>query len=202
MVSAEFLFDFGSPNAYLSDFVVPGIEERTGVRFRYIPVLLGGIFKATNNQAPMLAFAPIKGKMEYERLEMMRFIEKHKIPFQMNPHFPVNTVTLMRGAIAADREGVAPAYRKAVFHAMWIEPQNMADPEVLAAVLAAAGLPAARILALTQEQGVKDELAKNTQEAVERGVFGIPSFFVGKELFFGKDRLGQVEDEIRAQRAA
>jgi 2-hydroxychromene-2-carboxylate isomerase len=191
-----FWFDFGSPNAYLAHRVLPGIEARTGARFRYVPVLLGGLFKLTGNQAPMLAFAGVPPKLAYERLEMERFIARHGIAFQMNPHFPVNTLALMRGAVAAEAEGVFEAYVEAMFHFMWEEPRKLDDPAVLAATLAEAGLPADRLLARSAEHAVKDRLAANTQEAFARGAFGIPSFLVGGELWFGKDRLREVEEAL------
>ncbi|HEY7852346.1 MAG TPA: 2-hydroxychromene-2-carboxylate isomerase [Caulobacteraceae bacterium] len=192
--TVEFLFDFGSPNAYLSHRVIPAIEARTGARFIYTPVLLGGVFKATGNRSPMEAFAGIPAKLAYEALETRRFVARHGLAnFRLNPHFPVNTLGIMRGAEAArDLEVFAP-YVEAVFAAMWEQGAKMDDPAVIGEVLAAAGLPARRLMALTQDQAVKDRLMTNTTAAVERGVFGSPSFFVGPELYFGKDRLGVVE---------
>jgi 2-hydroxychromene-2-carboxylate isomerase len=190
----EFLFDFGSPNAYLSHRVIPAIEARTGARFIYTPVLLGGVFKATGNRSPMEAFAGIPAKLAYEALETRRFVARHGLAnFRLNPHFPVNTLGIMRGAEAArDLEVFAP-YVEAVFAAMWEQGAKMDDPAVIGEVLAAAGLPARRLMALSQDRAVKDRLMTNTTAAVERGVFGSPSFFVGPELYFGKDRLGDVE---------
>ena len=192
--SVEFIFDFGSPNAYLAHKVLPGILERTGASLVITPCLLGGIFKATNNQPPMLAFGGVKGKMEYERLEMTRFIKKHGLTrFAMNPHFPVNTLLLMRGAVFADMEGFAGAYLEAGLKAMWEDGQKMDDPDVFVSVLSAAGLDGKAILDATQNPDVKAKLAANTDAAVARGVFGIPSFFVGDELFFGKNTLPEIE---------
>lgn len=196
MKSADFLFDFGSPNAYLAHKVLPQIAARTGATFNYLPVLLGGVFKLTNNQPPMQQFKDVKNKREYLQLESQRFIAKHGIAFQRNPHFPVNTVTIMRGAIVARDEGFLPRYADAMFAAMWEQGRKMDDPEVIGAALAEAGLDGARILGRAQEQAVKDALAQATQAAVERGIFGCPSFFVGKEMFFGKDRLAQVEEAL------
>jgi len=202
-VDPIFYFDFGSPNAYFAHRVIPGIEARTGARFRYVPVLLGGLFKLSGNQAPMVAFAHIPNKLAYERREIDRFIKKHGLAaFRMNPHFPVNTLMLMRGAVAAEAEGVFEAYVEAMFRFMWEEPRKLDDPAVLGDTLAQAGLPAERLFARAQEQEVKDRLAANTQEAFERGAFGIPSFLVGDELYFGKDRLRDVEDEIAVRRAS
>jgi 2-hydroxychromene-2-carboxylate isomerase len=201
--SVEFLFDFGSPNAYLSHRVIPEIEKRTGARFAYVPVLLGGIFKLTGNQAPMIAFGNIKNKMPYEMLETRRFVARHKLDqFTMNPHFPVNTLQLMRAAVAAETDGALPAYVEAVYQHMWERPKKMDDPQVFRAALLESGLDADRLIARSQDQDVKDRLAANTQRAVERGAFGIPTFFVGDEIFFGKDRLRDVEEEIVTQRAA
>ena len=194
----EFLFDFGSPNAYLAHQIIPEIEHRTGAKFAYVPVLLGGIFKLTNNSSPMVAFGPVKNKLPYEMLETQRFIRRHNIAkFTFNPNFPINTLALMRGAVAAEQEGILPAYVEAGFHYMWEEPRKMDDPEVFRSALTEAGLPAARLLELSQTPEVKQRLMANTEQAVARGAFGIPTFFVGEEMFFGKDRLTAVEEEIR-----
>jgi len=199
-VEPIFYFDFGSPNAYLSHRVIPGIETRTGTRFAYVPVLLGGLFKMTGNQSPMTAFAGIPSKLAYQRLEMKRFVEKHGLTkFKINPFFPVNTLALMRGAVAAEEVGILPAYVEHMYRFMWEEPRKLDDPAILAQSLADAGLPTEHLLKLSQEQDIKDKLAANTQSAFDHGAFGIPSFLVGKELFFGKDRLGDVEEEILAQ---
>jgi len=197
MVKVEFHFDFGSPNAYLSHLVIPEIEWRTGVQFEYVPILLGGIFRLTNNRSPAEAFAGIRNKTEYQRLELERFLDRYGITaFKMNPHFPVNTLTLMRGAVAAEADGILSAYVDAVFAHMWAEPKKLDDPEIFRGALAEAGFDADRLFARTQEQAVKDRLLTNTQASVERGTFGSPTFFVGDEIFFGKDRLGDVEEMI------
>jgi len=198
--TVEFHFDFGSPNAYLSHRVIPAIEARTGTMFTYVPVLLGGVFKLTNNQPPMVQFKGVKNKQEYQRREMARFIAKYKIPFKMNPHFPVNTVQIMRGAVAAQLDGTLPAYVEAVFHHMWEAPKKMDDAEVIRAALTESGIDAGRILARIQDQDVKDTLLANTESSVARGNFGSPTFFVGDEMFFGKDRLRDVEEEITARK--
>jgi len=196
--SVEFLFDFGSPNAFLARRVIPEIERRTGARFEVVPVLLGGIFKATGNQSPMQAFGHIKNKMAYEQLETQRFIRRHGIAeYTFNPFFPVNTLNLMRMAVAAQSEGILPRYMDAVFHHMWVEPKKMDDPAVVAAALAQSGLDPA-LLERAQAPEVKAKLIANTEGAVARGVFGIPTFFVGEEMFFGKDRLRDVEEMIAA----
>jgi len=197
MAAPQFLFDFGSPNAYLAHKVLPEIEARTGARFDYLPVLLGGVFKATGNRSPMEAFAGIPSKLAYEGLETRRFVARHGLGrFASNPHFPVNTLAIMRGAVAARRLSLFEPYVEAVFAAMWEDGRKMDDPATIAAVLTAAGLPAESLMALTQDQSVKDELVAGTADAVARGVFGSPSFFVGDDLFFGKDRLGAVEEAI------
>ena len=204
MASVEplFYFDFGSPNAFLSHRVIPRIEARTGVRFKYVPVLLGGLFTLSSNQSPMTAFAGIPLKLAYQRLEMQRFTVKHGLTkFKSNPLFPVNTLALMRGAVAADAEGILDDYVEAMYHFMWEEPRKLDDLAVLAQTMTEAKLPTERILARSQEQAIKDRLVANTQAAYEHGAFGSPSFLVGTELFFGKDRLREVEEEIVAQKA-
>jgi len=197
MAKVEFHFDFGSPNAYLAHRVVPEIERRTGAKFEYVPMLLGGVFKLTNNRSPAEKMAGIKNRLQYEQLEMQRFIRRHAIKeFTWNPFFPVNTLLVMRGAIAAQRMGAFARYADEVFRAMWGEPKKMDDPDVVRGVLKDAGLDADALLALTQDAGVKEQLLKNTEATVARGTFGAPTFFVGDEIFFGKDRLGDVEDEV------
>ena len=199
MVKVEFHFDFGSPNAYLSHLVIPEIEKRTGVKFEYVPVLLGGVFKLTNNRSPAQSLAGIKNKPEYERLEMTRFIKRHGITrFQSNPFFPVNTLMMMRGAIAARLLGIFERYVDAMYRNMWAEPKKMDDPNVFRSALDEAGLPTAKILELIETKAVKDELLENTNRSVERGTFGSPTFYVGNEIFFGKDRLRDVEELIVA----
>jgi 2-hydroxychromene-2-carboxylate isomerase len=190
-----FYFDFGSPNAFLAHRVIPEIEARIGRRFVYRPVLLGGLFKLTGNRSPVETFADIPAKLAYDRLEMGRFIARHGIVFRMNPFFPVNTLHLMRGAVAAERDGVFDEYVEAIFHFMWEEPRKLDDPEILRDTLVEAGLPEA-LLARSQDAEVKAQLIANTQDAFDHGAFGIPSFLVGTELYFGKDRLRDVEAEL------
>jgi 2-hydroxychromene-2-carboxylate isomerase len=197
MGKVEFHFDFGSPNAYLAHLLIPDVERRTGAKFQYVPILLGGVFKLTNNRSPAEKMAGIKNRLEYERLEMQRFIRRHNITsFTFNPFFPVNTLLIMRGAMAAEFEGVFARYVDEVFKAMWGKPKKMDDPEVVRAVLNAAGLDGDKLLARAQDQAVKDRLMQNTQDSVARGTFGSPTFFVDDEIFFGKDRLFEVEEEI------
>ncbi len=202
-MEATFLFDFGSPNAYLAHKVLPGIAQRTGATFTYVPVLLGGIFKATGNRSPMEAFAGIPAKLAYENLEMQRFIARHKLTaFRMNSHFPVNTLMMMRGAAAAQLDGGLMPYLEVCFRAMWEDSVKMDDPATMKATLDAGGLDGARIMQRIQEQDAKDRLMQNTTRTVERGAFGIPTFFVGDEMFFGKDRLREVEEAITTAKAA
>jgi 2-hydroxychromene-2-carboxylate isomerase len=199
MVKVEFHFDFGSPNAYLSHLVIPEIEKRTGAKFEYVPVLLGGVFKLTNNRSPAQSLAGIRNKPEYERLEMTRFIKRHGITrFQSNPFFPVNTLMMMRGAIAARSLGVFERYVDEMYRNMWADPKKMDDPNVFRAALDEAGLPTTKLLELIETKPVKDELLENTNRSVERGTFGSPTFYVGNEIFFGKDRLRDVEETIAA----
>lgn len=193
----EFLFDFGSPNAYLAWKAVPEIEKRTGATFTYVPVLLGGIFKATGNVSPVIANQGIKNKGEYQFLEIERFIKKHNLTkFKFNAHFPVNTLQIMRGAVAAEIDGNLPAYIAAVMPAMWEQSLKMDEPEVIKAVLDAGGIDGAHLLARIQDADVKAKLIANTEDAVARGAFGIPTFFVDGDIYFGKDRLREVEEAI------
>ena len=193
----ELIFDFGSPNAYLSMKALPDLLDRTGADLVITPCLLGGIFKATGNKAPMIQYADAPAKLAYENLEMRRFIARHGlVKFRINPHFPVNTLTIMRGAIVADDEGNLDDYVDAVNRAMWEDGLKMDDPEVIADFLSANGFDGPALLARTQEPGIKAKLVANTEAAVARGVFGIPTFFVSGEMFFGKDRLAQVEEVL------
>jgi 2-hydroxychromene-2-carboxylate isomerase len=195
MTKIEFHFDLGSPNAYLSHLVIPEIEKRTGAKFEYVPILLGGVFKLTNNRSPAESLAGIKNKPEYEQLETRRFLQRHGITrFRSNPFFPVNTLVLMRGAVAAQSLGVFERYVDEMFRHMWADPKKMDDPNVLRAAMEESGLESGRILELIQAREIKDRLLENTRRSVERGTFGSPTFFVGDEIFFGKDRLRDVED--------
>jgi 2-hydroxychromene-2-carboxylate isomerase len=201
MPKIEFHFDFGSPNAYLAHLVIPEIERRTGAKFEYVPVLLGGVYKLTGNRSPAESLAGIKNKPDYERLETARFIKRHRITrFRHNPFFPVNTLTIMRGAIAAQRLGVFERYVDEIYRHMWSEPKKLDDPSVLRTALLESGFDAERFGELVQDAGIKAQLLANTERSVERGTFGSPTFFVGDEIFFGKDRLRDVEEMILATR--
>ncbi len=196
-VQVRFLFDFGSPNAYLCHRVIPAMEARTGVRVEYVPILLGGLFKLANNRSPMEAYAGIPNKLAYERRELERFVARHRLTqFRSNPFFPVNTLKIMRGACAAQKLGCFEPYVEAVYAAMWEQGLDMDDPAVILRVLAAAGLDGQALLAASQEADVKARLLENTEAAHRAGAFGSPTFFVGDEMFFGKDRLREVEEEI------
>jgi 2-hydroxychromene-2-carboxylate isomerase len=193
----EFLFDFASLNAYLAYRALPPILERTGAELVIEPVLLGGLFKATGNQAPFAAFKGVKGKIEYEKLEIKRFVRKHGLTnYRMNPHFPVNTLLLMRGLLVARLHGEEAAYLEMGLRGLWEEGLKLDDPEVLAARIDAAGIPAKRLLEEAQTPSIKLSLSESTARAADRGAFGVPTFFVGPEMFFGKDRLAQVEEEL------
>ena len=201
MVKVEFHFDFGSPNACLAHLVIPAIEQRTGAKFDYVPVLLGGVFRLTGNRSPGERFAGIKNKLEYERLEMERFIKRHGITsFRRNPFFPVNTLTIMRGAVAAQTLGVFERYVDETYRHMWSEPKKLDDSAVWHAALLESGFAADRFEELVQDPEVKGRLLDNTQRSVARGTFGSPTFFVGDEIFFGKDRLRDVEKMILTMR--
>jgi 2-hydroxychromene-2-carboxylate isomerase len=195
----EFHFDFGSPNAHLAHLVIPEIEKRQGVKVEYVPVLLGGVFKLTGNRSPGESLAGIKNKPEYQQIETKRFIREHGITrFKHNPFFPVNTLMIMRGSVAAQKLGIFERYVDEVYKHMWSEPKKLDDAAVLRAALIESQLPADKLFELAQSPEVKDGLLANTQRSVERGTFGSPTFFVGDEIFFGKDKLRQVEKEIAA----
>jgi 2-hydroxychromene-2-carboxylate isomerase len=201
MPKIEFHFDFGSPNAYLAHLVIPEIEHRTGVKFEYVPVLLGGVYKLTGNRSPAESLAGVKNKPDYERLETARFIKRHDITsFRPNPFFPVNTLTIMRGAIAAQKLGGFERYVDEIYRHMWSDPKKLDDPAVLRAALFESGFDADRYAKLVQDPDVKAQLLDNTEQSVARGTFGSPTFFVGDEIFFGKDRLRDVEEMILATR--
>jgi len=199
----QFQFDFGSPNAYLAARVIPDVERRTGAKFDYVPVLLGGIYKLTGNSSPADYLKGIRNKPDYMALETERFIRRHGITnYRRNPFFPVNTLQLMRGAVAAEAEGVFRPYFQAVYHHMWEEPKKMDDPGVMREALISSGIDADKIVARSQDPAVKNRLMALTQDAVDRGAFGSPTFFVTDEMFFGKDQLRDVEEEILAQQRA
>lgn len=194
---ATFFYDVGSPNAWFAHRLIPRIEARSPVSFRYVPILIGGVFKLAGNRAPLVAFADIPKKVAWFRREIERFARRHDLEqYRMNPHFPVNTLLAMRGAVAAEHAGVADAYVEAMFAAMWEEGRNVSDPAALHETLVVAGLPADAIVAGVTEQAIKDELAANTQRAYDAGAFGAPTFLLGEELYFGKDGLLELEADL------
>ena len=197
--AVQFLFDFGSPNAYLCHKVLPALEERTGVAVQYVPILLGGVFKLSNNRSPFESTANIPNKRAYDMLEMKRFITKHGLTqFKFNSFFPINTLPIMRGAVAAQAQGCFAPYVDAMFSAMWEQGRNLNEANEILAVLQNAKLDAKGLLEGSQNPDVKTQLAVNTQQAFDRGAFGSPTFFVGDEMYFGKDRLADIEQHINA----
>ena len=192
--TVEFLFDVGSPTAYLAWTQLPKICAETGATLVYKPILLGGVFQATGNVSP--AAVPAKGS--YMTADLTRFANRYGVPFNHNPFFPINTLVLMRGATGVQLRWPErfDAYLKAVFSALWIEPKNLNDPAVLMATLAAAGFEPAAMQALVVEPAVKDTLRANTDAAVARGVFGAPTMFVGETMYFGQDRLDFVREAL------
>ncbi len=193
--SLDFYFDVGSPAAYLAYTQLPKIAAETGATINWQPMLLGGVFQATGNSSP--AAVPAKGKYMFGDLE--RFARRYGVPFKHNPHFPINTLMLMRGAVGLQlrQDERFGAYVKAVFQAIWVDGKNLNDLAVTGAVLHAAGFDAAGILALVSQQDVKDRLKVLTQRAVERGIFGAPTMFVGEQMFWGQDRLDFVREALK-----
>jgi len=191
--SVDFYFDYGSPTSYLAYTQMPGVAKRTGATVNYLPILLGGVFQATGNRSPVEVAA--KGK--WMQGDLQHFAERYKVPYKWNPHFPINTLPLMRGATYAAREGFLLPYSDAIYKAVWADGLNMGDPAVIAKVLQEAGIDAQKVIAATQEQAVKDSLKDTTQQAIGRGLFGAPTFFVGERMHFGQDRLPYVEELLR-----
>lgn len=194
--TVEFYFDFGSPAAYLAATQLPHVCADTGAELVWKPMLLGGVFQATGNHSP----AEIAPKGSYMTTDLQRFAKRYGVPFVHNPHFPINTLLLMRGATGVQMEQPArfAAYVDAIYHAMWVEPRNLNDPAEVGAVLQAAGFDPAALLAAAGQQEVKDRLKAVTQEAVARGVFGAPTMFVGSDMFWGQDRLDFVREALAA----
>jgi len=193
--TVDFYYDYGSPNAYLAHLQLPAILKRTGGTLALKPMLLGGVFQITGNVSP--ATNPLKAPNGVR--DMRRFIGKHRIPFLMNPHFPVNTLKMMRGAMVAEEEGYLDRYNDAMYRAMWVDGLKMDDDAVLAEALTKAGFDAAHIAKRSQEDAIKGRLKTYTEQAAKRGVFGAPTFFVNEEMFFGQDRLEFVEDALNGK---
>ncbi len=196
MKTFDFIYDFASPNVYLVHKIMDQIEARSGAKAVYVPVLLGGIFRITKNTPPLVQFEGVQGKIEYQRRVMARFIEKYDIPFQFNPHFPVMTTPVMRGAIFAQDKPYFMQYVDLCFDAVWQHGLNMGDLEVIEKTLENAGLPAAEIMAGIQSPEARDALFATTQAAVDRGAFGAPMMFYKDEPFFGKDCLDEMIEWI------
>lgn len=192
--TVEFLFDVGSPASYIAFKRLPGIAARTGATIDYRPFLLGGVFKATGNRSP--AETPAKGA--WTSRDLARFAAKHGVPFERNPHFPINTLHLMRGAAGLQGDPRFMAYLEAVFDAMWRTPRNLGDPGEMGPVLARAGIDPEAFRALIEDEATKARLKSTTEDAVARGAFGAPTFFVGGEMYFGQDRLDWVEEALAA----
>jgi 2-hydroxychromene-2-carboxylate isomerase len=189
----EFFYDFGSPTVYLAATQLPRIAGSVGATIDWRPMLLGGVFKSTGNQSPVV----VPAKAAYMNDDLERFAKRYGVPFRFNPHFPINTLALMRGAVAYQADAVVSStYREAIFTAIWVEARNLNEPDVIGQVLGDAGLDPAELMNSIGEQTVKDQLIANTEEAVNRGVFGAPTFFVGEQMFFGQDRLDFVAEAI------
>jgi 2-hydroxychromene-2-carboxylate isomerase len=191
--TVEFYFDFGSPYSYLAYKTLPGIAAAHGAQIVWRPMLLGGVFKASGNHSP----AEIPAKERWLQLDLKRWAARYGAAFTRNPHFPINTLPLMRGAVGMQMRGPDfGKYLEAIFHAMWEEPRNLGEQQELAAVLRHAGFDADAFQALVGDPAVKEQLKNNTEEAVARGVFGAPTFFVGEEMFWGQDRLDFVAEAL------
>ncbi|HSG88232.1 MAG TPA: 2-hydroxychromene-2-carboxylate isomerase [Pseudomonadales bacterium] len=200
----QFHFDFGSPNAWLAHAVLPAIAERTGAVVEHRPMLLGGVFKLTGNQSPMHAFGHLPAKMRWMNQATTRFVARHGMPYASNPHFPVNTLKLMRGAFwvrSTLGEDAFGRYVDAMFRHMWVTPKKLDDDAVLAAALDESGFDAEAFMAGIGDAAVKQALIDGTQAAVDAGVFGAPSFTVDDQLFFGKDDLDALEAWLGSRRA-
>ena len=190
----EFYFDFGSPTAYLAYRRLGQLSQQYDLVVEYHPMLLGGVFKATDNTSPVAI--PAKGAYMLQH-DLPRFAKRYGVELNFNPHFPINTLNLMRGAIAAQRLGCFDQYVAVVYDAVWVQAENMGDPEVIARVMGDNGLDAQAIMEISQDPEVKAELASNTEAAVARGAFGAPTMFIGDDMYFGQDRLDFVEEALQ-----
>ena len=200
-MKVDFIIDIASPNAYFCQQLIPAFEERTGAKFNYVPCLLGGIMKLSGNQPPFVSYADIKNKNNYQFIEIERFIKQHNlVKYKFNSNFPVNTVQVQRGALAAQELGIFDKYLKVMLSAMWEEDKNLADLEVLQTTLLENDLDAEAIINIVTSQECKDKLIENTSNAVERGAFGVPTFFIDDQIFFGKDHLYQLEEYINSNK--
>jgi 2-hydroxychromene-2-carboxylate isomerase len=200
-MKVDFIFDVASPNAYFCHKLIPEFKKRTGVEFEYVPCLLGGIMKLSGNQPPFVAFADIPNKNKYQSLEIERFIKQHQLKeFKFNSSFPMNTVQLQRGALAAQELGIFERYLEVILEAMWEKDINLADLDILKLTLSENNIDAESLIKIITSQACKDKLIINTTDAVNRGAFGVPTFFFDEQIFFGKDHLYQLEEYINSKR--
>jgi 2-hydroxychromene-2-carboxylate isomerase len=196
-MKVDFIFDVASPNMYFCHKLIPDFKERTGVEFEYIPCLLGGIMKLSGNQPPFVAFAEIPNKNKYQLIEIERFIKQHQLKeFKFNSNFPMNTVQIQRGALAAIELGIFDEYLKIILEAMWEKNLNLADIDIFQSTLSENNIDTGSIMEIITSQDCKDKLIANTTDAVNRGAFGVPTFFFENQIFFGKDHLHQLEEYI------
>ena len=196
-MKVDFIFDVASPNMYFCHKLIPDFKERTGVEFEYIPCLLGGIMKLSGNQPPFVAFAEIPNKNKYQLIEIERFIKQHQLKeFKFNSNFPMNTVQIQRGALAAIELGIFDEYLEIILEAMWEKNLNLVDIDIFQSTLSENNIDAVSIMEIITSQDCKDKLIANTTDAVNRGAFGVPTFFFENQIFFGKDHLHQLEEYI------
>lgn len=199
-MKVDFIFDVASPNAYFCHKLIPDFKKRTGVEFEYVPCLLGGIMKLSGNQPPFVAFADIPNKNKYQFIEIERFIKQHNLKeFKFNSSFPMNTVQLQRGALAAQELGIFERYLEVILGAMWEKDINLADLDILKSTLSENNIDAESLIGIITSQACKDKLIANTTDAVNRGAFGVPTFFYDDQIFFGKDHLHQLEEYINSK---
>ncbi|CAM3517255.1 2-hydroxychromene-2-carboxylate isomerase [Parendozoicomonas haliclonae] len=189
----DFYFDVGSPTAYLAHERLKQLSQQYGLKVNYKPMLLGGVHKATGNQPP--GVVPFKGK--YMLKDIPRFARRYNVPMTFNSAFPINTLPLMRGALAAEQQGCFMAYVDTVFKAMWVNNKNMGKLEIIGEVLTEAGLDADALITATQDPAIKQALITVTEEAVAREVFGAPTLFMDGEMYFGQDRLDFIEEALQ-----
>ena len=193
MYEIEFYYDFGSPKSYFVYKLLPAIAKKYHLELVYKPMLLGGVFKLTNNKSPVDAFKGVKGKLEYDNIETARFLKRFNLAFHWNPYFPVNTIRVMRGSIYAEGKEFKKLYTETIFQAIWVDQKNMEDPKVISETLTNAGLPTKTIMEAIHTPEVKTGLIDATNKAVSRKIFGAPTMFVGNEMFFGKEGLGEID---------
>jgi len=195
-MNVDFIFDFASPNAYLCHKAIQNLEKTHDIKFNYIPCLLGGIMKLSNNQPPMVTLADIPNKLKYEfDTAFNRFMKEHNITkFKMNEHFPVNTISLIRGAIVAQKNDFFESYVEIVLSGLWEQSLKLDTPEALHELLKNNDCYPDLVIEGIAKDEIKAELIANTSEAVEKGAFGIPTFFVENEMFYGKDSLRELKE--------